>query len=240
MHPADAEADSGRAQPVGEREQRRLAAARDHDPVHLDAVDELLEDRLAGRRLGDRLRRGRARPPPRLSTRKTARWPPESTRLEHRREPRRVERGRDRPPSGAHANGGCGNAVARAPRASRLCVMRCAVSRSDPGRPSVLRDRGHDGHRRSAETVRTPSTPCRRPTSITAATSVKSTTSATSAAASPGRLGVPVDRDDAQAPPPCAARSHGADGARRRRRGRSSRAPMLTDAARCYPPYASS
>ena len=55
MDPADAEADSRGTKPVGERHERGLPAAGDDDPVHLDAVDELLEDRLARRRLGDRL-----------------------------------------------------------------------------------------------------------------------------------------------------------------------------------------
>ena len=55
MDPADAEADSGRAEAVGQRDQRGLADPRDHDAVQLDAVDELLEERLVGRRLGDRL-----------------------------------------------------------------------------------------------------------------------------------------------------------------------------------------
>ena len=54
VDPADAEADARRAQAVGEREERGLAAPRDDDPVHLDAVDELLQDRDAGRRLLDR------------------------------------------------------------------------------------------------------------------------------------------------------------------------------------------
>jgi hypothetical protein len=54
VDPADAEADPGRAQPVGERERDRLAVARDHDPVHLGSVDEPLEDRFAGRRHRER------------------------------------------------------------------------------------------------------------------------------------------------------------------------------------------
>ncbi len=51
MHPADPEADSRRAKAVGERQQRRLASARDDDPVHLDAVDEGLDQRFVRRRL---------------------------------------------------------------------------------------------------------------------------------------------------------------------------------------------
>ena len=52
VDPADAEADPGRAQAVREREDRSLAAARDDDAVHLDAVDERLDDCLTRPRLG--------------------------------------------------------------------------------------------------------------------------------------------------------------------------------------------
>ena len=55
MDPTDPEADSGRAQAVGERDERRLADARDHDSVHLGPLDELLEERLVRRRLDNRL-----------------------------------------------------------------------------------------------------------------------------------------------------------------------------------------
>ena len=54
VDPADAEADPGRAQPVGQRERKGLAAASDHDPVQLEAVVEAFDDRLLRRRLGER------------------------------------------------------------------------------------------------------------------------------------------------------------------------------------------
>jgi hypothetical protein len=55
VDPPDPEADSGRAQAVGEGDEGRLADARDHDSVQLDSLDELLEEGLVRRRLGDRL-----------------------------------------------------------------------------------------------------------------------------------------------------------------------------------------
>src|SRR5207253_3796180 len=55
VDPPDAEPDPRRTQPVRERQRNRLAVAGDHDSVHLDALDELLEDRLPGRRRGKRL-----------------------------------------------------------------------------------------------------------------------------------------------------------------------------------------
>ena len=54
VDPADAEADAGRPQPVGERHDLGGAAAGDHDAVHLDALDEALDDALLLRRLGER------------------------------------------------------------------------------------------------------------------------------------------------------------------------------------------
>ena len=54
VDPADAEADAGRSQPVRERHDLGRAAAGDHDPVHLDAVDEPLEDALLLGRLRER------------------------------------------------------------------------------------------------------------------------------------------------------------------------------------------
>ena len=55
VDPADAEADPGWTHPVGQGEQDLLAVACDDDAVHLGAVDELFEDRLAGHRGGERL-----------------------------------------------------------------------------------------------------------------------------------------------------------------------------------------
>jgi len=54
VHPADPEADSWRPQSIREREQRGLSVPDDDHSVHLDAVDELLDDRHARRRLGQR------------------------------------------------------------------------------------------------------------------------------------------------------------------------------------------
>ena len=54
MDPADAEADARRPQPVGERHDLGRAAAGDHDPVHLGALDEPLEDALLLGRLRER------------------------------------------------------------------------------------------------------------------------------------------------------------------------------------------
>ena len=54
VDPPDPEPDPGRAEPVGQRHEPRVATARDHDAVHLGALDEPLEDRLASRRLDER------------------------------------------------------------------------------------------------------------------------------------------------------------------------------------------
>ena len=54
VDPADPEADPGRPQAVGERHDLGAAAAGDHDPVHLGALDEPLEDALLLGRLGQR------------------------------------------------------------------------------------------------------------------------------------------------------------------------------------------
>jgi hypothetical protein len=52
--PADAEADPRRPQPIGERQQLDVTAARDHQAVELEPFLEALDDRLLGRRLGQR------------------------------------------------------------------------------------------------------------------------------------------------------------------------------------------
>ena len=54
VDPADAEAGAVWSQPVGEREHGDLAVPDDRDPVQLEPLGELLEDRLLGRRLGER------------------------------------------------------------------------------------------------------------------------------------------------------------------------------------------
>ena len=55
MDPADGEADAGRAEPVRKRQQLHFAVTDDGHCVHLDPVQELLDDHLAGRRLADRV-----------------------------------------------------------------------------------------------------------------------------------------------------------------------------------------
>ena len=53
VDPADAEAVALRPEPVGEEERVGVAAAGDDEPVQLEPVHELLDDRLAGGRLGE-------------------------------------------------------------------------------------------------------------------------------------------------------------------------------------------
>ncbi len=147
MNPADAEADARRAQPVGERERDHLAAARDHDPVHLGAVDELLEDRLAARRGRQRFVQMRVDVVQRLDTEDAA-LTPRVRRLEHRGEADLVGGAsplRERPhccePWLRHAG------VREAPPHRDLVrhQMRglCADARQSPR----LGDLCHDGHR---------------------------------------------------------------------------------------------
>ena len=125
VDPADAEADSGRAEAVAQRDQRGLADPRDHDAVQLDAVDELLEERLVGRRLGDRLRRGRARAP-----RATRCGRPRAGRPSRPASGRPGKRTFSSAASISSAErrlayGGCGRPAApRASRIARLCVRR--------------------------------------------------------------------------------------------------------------------
>ena len=102
VDPADAEADPGWPQPVRERHDLGRAAARDHDPVHLDAVDEALEDALLLRRLGER-RVEVAVEVVRALDPEDAALAARVGRLEHRRQPDRPQR----PPALAErANGG--------------------------------------------------------------------------------------------------------------------------------------
>ena len=186
MDPADAEADAGRAEAVGERDHGRLADARDHDAVQLDAVDELLEERLVGRRLGDRLRQVALELLAALDAEDGA-LAARVDGLEHRREGDRGERGVDVGLGAKAAYGGCGSPARRARRASRACASGGGRSAAPmPGRPSSSATAATTGTARSAETVSTPSHAARRAASTTAWTSAKSTTSATSAAARPG------------------------------------------------------
>ena len=72
VHPPDPESDARRPQAIRERQERRLTASGDDDPVHLDAVDELLQDRDAGGRLVEGIGEGSSRSS-RLAIRNTAR-----------------------------------------------------------------------------------------------------------------------------------------------------------------------
>ena len=54
VDPADAEADPRRPQSIRKRQRRHLATARDREPVQLDPFVVALDDRLFGRRLGQR------------------------------------------------------------------------------------------------------------------------------------------------------------------------------------------
>ena len=231
VDPADAEADSGRAQAVGERDQRGLAAARDDDAVQLDAVDELLEERLVGRRLLDRVGEVALELLARLDAEDGA-LAARVDRLQDGREGDGARARRRRP----HASEGSRTAVAEArlapsaSRIARLWVRRCAVCVPMPGSPSSSATAATTGTARSADTVSTPSTPI------------------TSRDLDDLGDGREVDdlrdvgRREARALRRCdrprrragrgraPARSHGADGARRRRREPSSRRPMLTAA----------
>ena len=164
----------------------------------------------------------------RLSIRKTARWPPESTGFSTAgKRPRRARRRCPRS-SGAAAYGGCGSPRAPSESPHRALVRQEAGRlRADPRQAEPSATAATTGTARSADTVSTPSTPTRRATSTTSATDVKSTTSATSAEARPGASAL---RSTAatRRPRPAPARSHGADGAPRPRREPSSRPPMLT------------
>ena len=154
VDPADAEADAGRAQPVGERERRDLAVARDGDAVQLERVVEALDDRLALGRLGQRgvqvrvevVLRARA------GRRRAARR--ESAGFSTAGKPTVSPAARALARSRAAAKRGCGTpASASVRRIAILCVIRCAVSVPMPGRPSDSATAATTGTARSAETV---------------------------------------------------------------------------------------
>ena len=90
MDPTDAEADPGRAQPVGQRERKGLAAAGDDDPVQLEAVVEAFDDRLLRRRLGERGMHVRVELVLRLDVEDPS-LAAGVGRLQHRRHPDRVQ-----------------------------------------------------------------------------------------------------------------------------------------------------
>lgn len=53
MDPADTESEAGWAKTVGQCQKRRFAAPHDEQPVQLDAVDVLLQDRCAAASEGE-------------------------------------------------------------------------------------------------------------------------------------------------------------------------------------------
>ena len=146
VDPADAEADSGRAEAVAQRDQRGLADARDHDAVQLDAVDELLEERLVGRRLGDRLVEVALELIARLDAKDGA-LAARVDGLQDRREGDLLERGVDiRRRAEARVRrlrkSGCTE------RVTHRALVRQEVGRlrPDAGKAELLGDCGHDGH----------------------------------------------------------------------------------------------
>ena len=191
MDPADAEADAGWAQPVGERQHDRLAAARDHDPVHLGAVDELLEDRLPGRGRGERLVQVRLDVVERLDAEDAA-LTARVGRLEHGREADLLDGAMAlRPACAARRSAAAARPPRRAGAASRPCASSGARSRrrSRAARaPSATA--ATTGTARSAETVSTPSSSTSATASSTASGSEKSTTFAMSASPRPSASGL--------------------------------------------------
>ena len=146
VDPADPEPDAVGAQAVGEQQRIRLPAARDHQPVQLEAVGEFLEDRLAGRRfrqrrvevtleVGERAQQEEAALASRVG------------RLQHGRKADRV--------------GGCSGLAPdtdrrelrlRHPALGEAAAHRHLVRHqvrglaADPGQAELLRDRRDDGH----------------------------------------------------------------------------------------------
>ena len=149
----------GRPQPIRERHDLGRAAAGDHDPVHLGALDEPLEDALLLGRLRQRRvevavevvarsRSGRRRAgrPSRPASAPPAARPCSSARL-----PSTSER--------TAANGGCGTpSSAKARRITILLRIRCATAVPIDGSPRRSVTAATTGTARSAETVSAPST----------------------------------------------------------------------------------
>ena len=175
-------------------------AAGDHDPVHLDAVDEPLEDALLLCDSASAAWRWRSRSPA-LSMPEDAALPAGVGRLQHGGQADRRQRA---PAFGEGAHGGerrLRHALLgeRAPHHDlvahplRDCACRSTAARAAPSPPR----RPGPRDRRTPSARRRPR--ARRATSVTASTSVKSTASATSATCMPERVRVAVDPDDAQA-----------------------------------------
>ena len=151
MDPPDAEADARRPQPVGERQRDRLAAARDHDPVHLHALDELLEDRLAGRRRRERLVQVCVDVVDRLDAEDAA-LAARVGGLQHGGEPDLVGGAAPlRERCGPRRSAAAARRRRRAgARIATLCVIRCAVSTPIPGSPRASATAATTGTARSA------------------------------------------------------------------------------------------
>ena len=133
VHPADAEADARRAQPVGERE-RLGVARRARSTIPLSSMPSTYSSRIASP-LGEAesVSCRCASMSSSESTRKIPRWPPESAGFSTAGKPTsatarwRSERMR------SAAKRGCGTpASASARRIATLWVMRCAVVGADP------------------------------------------------------------------------------------------------------------
>ena len=148
VDPADAEADARRTQPIGERDRRRLAVPGDHDAVQLDPLDELLQERLVGRRLRDRLRQ--------VALDFLARFDPKDGPLSSRVDRLQDGRERDRCECGVDVRAG---AEARVRRLRQACGAECVAHgalvrqevrgvRADSRQAESLRDRRH--HRNGA------------------------------------------------------------------------------------------
>ena len=133
------------------------------------------------------------------SSRKRPRWPPESAGLSTAGKPTVSAAGAASRRARTAANRGCGTPPsASLRRIATLCVIRCAVFVPIPGSPSASATAATTGTARSAETVSTPSTASRRATSITRLDVDEVDDLGLVGVLEPGRVGVAVDRDDAQ------------------------------------------
>jgi len=147
VDPADAEADPGRAQAIRQRQRRHVAAARDRESVQLDPLVVALDDRLLGRRFGQRRVQ--------MSLEIVDRVEPEDAALtagvrglQHSREAdgldgrvRLVQRARGRVPRLRHAR------VGKALPHRDLVGHQVSCLGADPRQPERLRDRGDHRHR---------------------------------------------------------------------------------------------
>ena len=162
---------------------------------------------------------------PGVSIRKTPRCPPESTGFSTAGSADRLDRGTALGQAPHGGEGRLRDALLRE-RAAHRDLVRHSVGdvRADRSAGRVARSTAATtGTARSAETVRTPSTSCRRATSLDRVDVREVDHLRDVGECEPRRVGVPVDGDDAQARARAPGRSRGADGGRRRRRGRSTR-----------------